>query len=110
MPAELESLLPKDPIDPLMKGRICKRCEDNFNLTKDELTVDAKVGHCDECGVCVMEIDHHCMFFDGCIGRNNMCLFGSVICGFFMVMIFCVICAAASGAYSKPKNLSVVFE
>ncbi|AFM98841.1 hypothetical protein EHEL_081410 [Encephalitozoon hellem ATCC 50504] len=30
------------------------------------------MSHCRECNRCVLEMDHHCMWFGNCIGRNNI--------------------------------------
>ena len=31
--------------------------------------------HCRRCGVCVVDLDHHCTFTSSCIGRDNLCNF-----------------------------------
>ena len=50
-----------------------------------------------------MELDHHCVFFDACIGKSNMNLFICTICMFFVILLLTVIMAAVSdhGGYSK---------
>ena len=54
------------------------------------------VSHCSDCDVCILELDHHCVFFDRCIGDSNMNLFVCTICWFFLILIFTVILAAMS--------------
>ena len=58
--------------------------------------VDQKVEHCDECGVCILGLDHHCVFFDACIGTKNFCLFITVIVSFFVLLILAVVFAAVA--------------
>ena len=54
-----------------------------------------------------MELDHHCVFFDACIGKNNMNLFAGTICMFFATLIFIVILAAMA---DHKTGLEKVFE
>lgn len=35
--------------------------------------------HCNDCGKCVLDKDHHCLWLDNCIGRNNVKMFFSFI-------------------------------
>ena len=36
--------------------------------------------HCDDCGVCIEDFDHHCVFFSKCIGGGNIVPFyGSMV-------------------------------
>ena len=53
--------------------------------------VKDKIEHCFDCGVCVLKLDHHCAFFDACIGKGNMHLFICVIFGFFALLILTAI-------------------
>eukprot|EP00353_Schmidingerella_taraikaensis_P009514 CAMPEP_0185582816 /NCGR_PEP_ID=MMETSP0434-20130131/21145_1 /TAXON_ID=626734 ORGANISM="Favella taraikaensis, Strain Fe Narragansett Bay" /NCGR_SAMPLE_ID=MMETSP0434 /ASSEMBLY_ACC=CAM_ASM_000379 /LENGTH=56 /DNA_ID=CAMNT_0028201749 /DNA_START=546 /DNA_END=716 /DNA_ORIENTATION=- len=50
-----------------------------------------------------MELDHHCVFFDACIGKDNMNLFICTICLFFVLLIFVVIIAAIADHQSGGK-------
>ena len=65
-----------------------------FQLEGDEGYVSDHVEHCYECGVCILDLDHHCVYFDGCIGKANMWLFMTVLGGFFVCLIFCITTAA----------------
>lgn len=31
--------------------------------------------HCDECGICIEGMDHHCPWTSHCVGKNNTCTF-----------------------------------
>lgn len=31
--------------------------------------------HCEECGICIEGMDHHCPWTSHCVGRNNTCTF-----------------------------------
>ena len=48
---------------------------------------DQGVTHCGMCGICVDELDHHCIFFGKCIAKNNLSSFHHSI-GFFLVSCF----------------------
>ena len=48
-----------------------------------------KATHCGDCGVCVKNLDHHCIVMGNCIGKYNLCAFytmlGSVVLGLLTV-------------------------
>ena len=67
-----------------------------YGLQGTDALVPDKCAHCDECDVCVMGLDHHCVFFDACIAKNNFRLFISVICGFFVILIITVVFTAVA--------------
>ena len=46
------------------------------------------IGHCSICGVCIEEIDHHCVFFGGCIAKNNIDSFNSTICMYVFSLFY----------------------
>ena len=47
--------------------------------------------HCDDCDVCIVDCDHHCVFFSKCIGGGNIACFwgslGGVIFNFLNIAI-----------------------
>ena len=53
--------------------------------------MESKIEHCPDCGVCVMEVDHHCGVFDRCIAMKNLRLFYSVLCLFFANLAYMVV-------------------
>ena len=44
-------------------------------------------GHCDDCMVCVEELDHHCPWMGKCVGKRNMPYF-KLFNGLWLVFIF----------------------
>ena len=48
--------------------RICEKCEKEFEVQSERVFTAEKVKHCEDCGVCVVNMDHHCGVFDRCIG------------------------------------------
>ena len=48
----------------------------------------SKTEHCLECGVCVYEYDHHCEFFDRCIGKDNKIWFNLTVGLIFINMVW----------------------
>ena len=89
--------LDESPLLSSTRNKICKKCQEKFQIPNDRIYTVNKVKHCEDCGVCVEEMDHHCGVFDRCIGRNNLCLFYSVLFFFFMTLCFLMISASASG-------------
>ncbi|KAK8790330.1 hypothetical protein WA588_000489, partial [Blastocystis sp. NMH] len=47
--------------------------------------------HCERCGVCYVQLDHHCPWMGKCIARNNLVLFYISVASFF------ILCIGASG-------------
>ena len=78
--------------------KLCGTCERKFNLQGPDLYSYEPIEHCRECGVCVERMDHHCGFFDRCIGKKNLCLFYGVIAGFMCNMSFIMISVMVSTA------------
>lgn len=44
--------------------------------------------HCGVCGVCVVNIDHHCVFFGKCIARDNLPYFKCSIAMFLFTFLY----------------------
>ena len=64
------------------KWRVCLDCEAKYELHGQEVLTDKEVWHCVTCDVCVLEMSHHCQFFDRCIGANNKRAFKAVLAGY----------------------------
>jgi len=55
---------------------------------------DRTIEHCDDCGLCMKNLDHHCIFTGKCIAENNLFCFYTFlvsIFGFFGFSLFWVI-------------------
>ena len=74
-----------------VQNRICEACETKFNIDKALVYTKQISEHCDDCGVCILKIDHHCGFFDRCIGQANLILFYCVLTLFFCSLIFVIV-------------------
>lgn len=46
--------------------------------------------HCDDCGVCIVDYDHHCPWTSKCIGKGNICFFYNFLVGVLLSFIFCI--------------------
>ena len=55
-----------------------------------------KAQHCYDCGVCIVNYDHHCDVIGKCIGGNNLCLFYSFVASFPIFFIFSIIFISSS--------------
>ena len=53
-----------------------------------------RVEHCEDCGVCVEGMDHHCIWVGKCVAKNNTRSFYSMLIDvgiFYAFIIYCVI-------------------
>ena len=53
--------------------------------------LDIQADHCDDCGVCMAQIDHHCPLFGKCIAKGNLVTFYLFMLGlglFFLYSVF----------------------
>ena len=48
------------------ENRYCDRCR---------LFQPTGAMHCDDCDVCIEQLDHHCPWMGRCVGRRNLCAF-----------------------------------
>lgn len=59
--------------------------------------------HCDICGVCIKQYDHHCTWINNCVGKSN-------ISRFIFFLIFLFICLGLIGLLSTLASLSILLE
>ena len=50
--------------------------------------------HCDDCGVCIMEYDHHCPWTSKCIGKGNAYFFYCFLASLLISFVFGIITMA----------------
>ena len=48
----------------------------------------ARSKHCSICGVCVQKADHHCVWINNCVGRNNYVYFLSLILSISLLLCY----------------------
>lgn len=65
--------------------------------------------HCQHCGQCVLNIDHHCPWSGKCIAENNMAAFNSFLCVlcfevYFMIGLFVYYWVACYAPLDLPKG------
>ena len=56
-----------------------------------------KVKHCGFCGVCVEQMDHHCVWVGKCIAKNNLYYFYAMVGNVFILYIYIIICGVLMG-------------
>ena len=64
------------------KKKYCKVCR----VIKDKW-----ITHCDDCNVCIKNLDHHCPVTGKCIGRGNILCFYAMIMWFYFAIFFCLL-------------------
>lgn len=80
----------------LKNYKICNRC--NIIQRPDDNTA-----HCDECDVCVLEMDHHCPWVSKCVGKNNIRCFNLFLLFTFFFFIYIVVGAFSIRNLLEPK-------
>ena len=83
---------------PTTSCNICKLYRFNRGLQNGKRL---DVEHCHLCNICILNCDHHCIFFSKCIGLNNVSSFYSSIGCLMINMILMVICTVAYGNLDK---------
>ncbi|OMJ88832.1 hypothetical protein SteCoe_9131 [Stentor coeruleus] len=74
-----------EDLEPDEPDNFCSICE----VYKSNMTE-----HCDDCGVCVQEYDHHCPWTGKCIGRGNINFFYSFLFGLLICFLYCIVTMA----------------
>ena len=80
--------------------RICRKC----NIVMD---LDKGTEHCVECGICVMNNDHHCPWTSKCVGKINLWLFNCFLVSLgahILYLVFALVSLAVYSASTNKKN------
>ena len=75
------SQLRDEEIDPNEPDNFCDICNVYRSIGAE---------HCEECGVCIVEYDHHCPWTSKCIGKGNIVFFYGFLVGLFASFIFSI--------------------
>ena len=78
-------------------NKICKECKIIMRLSD-------KIVHCDDCNMCIMGMDHHCIWISKCIGQKNKKTFYVFMASTFTLLIY--FCLAMFTGSVKKKNFS----
>ena len=58
----------------------CEKCDIEYSKNLE---------HCEDCQICVENLDHHCVFFSKCIAKNNIYYFwlsiGMLVSNFMLI-------------------------
>ena len=77
----------------------CTICKCYFNPNN-------RVEHCEDCGVCFENMDHHCVWMGKCIAKNNTRSFYGMLIDigiFYAYMIYCTIVFAIDEKRNRNK-------
>ncbi len=80
--------------------RICRKCNVVMNLDKG-------TEHCVECGICIINNDHHCPWTSKCVGKKNLWLFNCFLVSLgahILYLIFALVSLAVYSAATNKKN------
>lgn len=50
-----------------------------------------KMGHCNDCGICIEGLDHHCPWVTKCVGRGNMLWFIIFVIGMLAWLVLTIL-------------------
>ena len=81
---EEERVVGEERTVPIPVCRECNLLKFNMGLKNNK---HIKIEHCELCNICIMNCDHHCVFFSKCIGTGNVYYFYGSICFMFVNMV-----------------------
>ena len=83
--------------------RICRKC----NVVMD---LDKGTSHCVECGICVMNNDHHCPWTSKCVGKKNIWIFNCFLVGLFSHIVYLIFALVSLAVYSASVNKNKIIK
>jgi hypothetical protein len=72
--------------------------------TKCLIFKDLSIEHCDDCGLCMKELDHHCIFTGKCIAKNNLFCFYLMLTSIFGFFAFAIIWVMLAFPFIQKRN------
>lgn len=79
--------------EPLISDPYCSKCQSPRSRGAE---------HCDTCGVCIRQRDHHCPWVNKCVGEGNLLPFYLFIGGVVMMLFYILMCSAL---VQKPQTI-----
>ncbi|CAL8135377.1 unnamed protein product [Orchesella dallaii] len=65
--------------------------------------------HCGTCDCCMIQLDHHCPVFGGCVAKNNLSAFHAMVftmCGFWIYVLVFSIYEVTTSSVTESKGSS----
>ncbi len=89
-------IVPKQTLDQLSVQkqalRSVNKLEEHTECQMCNVMRPAGTQHCFECGVCVLELDHHCPWTGKCIGQKNLRAFYSFLATLTLLVVYVAAC------------------
>lgn len=85
----------EDELEPENNTNYCEIC----HLTKERYT-----DHCMDCGVCILEMDHHCPWTSKCVGKGNLKWFYCFLFGLVGMIVYVVMCLTISSKEARMRH------
>jgi hypothetical protein len=79
----------------MIKLKYCKTCKVLFikHSFIGEMYRPPRTIHCDDCGVCIEKLDHHCPWVGTCVGKRNYRYFLSFVNALAVLITFMMVCS-----------------
>ena len=77
--------------------RICRKCNVVMNLDKG-------TEHCVECGICIINNDHHCPWTSKCVGKKNRWMFDCFLAFLFAHIVYLIFSLVSLAIFSSSIN------
>ena len=79
---------------------LCSICKCYFDPYK-------KVEHCQFCGVCFENMDHHCMWVGKCVANNNTFYFYGMLIDVVILYVFIIYCVFVAILEKRQNKYSI---
>uniref|UniRef100_A0A8D3BKZ6 Palmitoyltransferase n=1 Tax=Scophthalmus maximus TaxID=52904 RepID=A0A8D3BKZ6_SCOMX len=68
-----------------------------------------RAGHCRICGICVLRLDHHCVWINNCVGQANHCSFLLTLVLFLLTSLYGISLVLQSVCPTQPLLTSLLY-